>query len=217
MIKKIIAVSLLVMGWNHGAFAQMSLTSIQLTGGKNYSSFVFRNSAAEKDEYLSFVGLNNYGASMELTAGRHVLRPELMFRQAGAESESDGLALSWRMNYLDLNLGYMYRLVETSDFSISPGVALGGGYMLNGFQYIGETRYSITDSEALKPFDIGFQAFTNFRAQVSPNFSVALEYRFGLGITQIENDATPQTTRNIYHAALLSLGYTLNNNSSARH
>lgn len=196
--------------------AQMGLESVNVAGGKTYSSFVYRNSVSQKDEYLSYTGLNSYGLNFNFTSDKHVLRPELMFRQAGATSESESLPISWRMNYFDVNFAYLYKVIETANFEVSPGLALGAGYMLNGEQFIGETRYNIANNESLKRFDFGFQGITNLKAKINQNFHVSLEYRFGMGISQIENDVNAQQTRNIYHSALLGLGFIINGSSAPR-
>jgi hypothetical protein len=188
---------------------QMKLTDINLVGGRNFSTFSFKNSEGSKDQKLNYVGLNTFGVNFNLTAGRHILRPELSFRQAGAKSDYEGIPLSWKMNYLDVNLAYLVNVLNSERFVVAPGVGLGAGYMLNGEQYIGSTRYSITDTKALKPFDFGFQGLAHFRANITDNLSLSLEYRFGMGITQIENADNAQKSRNIYQAALLGIGIRL--------
>lgn len=195
---------------------KMSLGEITLVGGKNFSSFLYKDSGGAKDKTLDYVMYNSFGANFNFTKGNHIIRPEIMFRQAGAKSDYEGTALSWKMNYLDLNFGYLYSVVNSDKFSISPGVAIGAGYMLNGEQYIGETRYSVVETQKLKRFDFGFQGITNFKAYLNESFTISLEYRFGMGITQIENDVNAQVSRNIYHSALLGFGILLNKKSSTR-
>lgn len=195
---------------------KMTLTEINLVGGKNFSSFLFKDSDGAKDKTLNYNMLNSFGVNFGLQSGNHILRPEILFRQAGAKSDFEGTALSWKMNYLDVNIAYLYSVVNTSRFSISPGIGIGAGYMLNGDQYIGETRYQVSDTDALKRFDFGFQGLTNFKAHITDFFSISLEYRFGMGITQIENDVNAQKSRNIYHAALLGLGFTIGNKTAPR-
>ena len=190
-----------------GSLSQgLKLNQISLMGGKNFSSFRFRDSDGNKDKTLDFVALNSFGINANFSANKHILRPELMLRQAGAKSDINGTALSWLMNYLDLNVAYLYSFLQTERFSVSPGLAVGFGYMQSGEQYIGTMRYSLVSTKALSRFDCGLQGITNFKAQISENINLSFEYRFGMGITQIEKDVTPQKTYNIYHSALLGLG-----------
>jgi hypothetical protein len=188
---------------------QMQLSEINLIGGRNFSTFSFKDSDGTKDQTLNYVGLNTFGINFNLTAGRHILRPEISFRQAGAKSDYEGMPLSWKMNYLDVNLAYLVNVLKSERFVVAPGIGLGAGYMLNGEQYIGNTRYSITDTKSLKSFDFCVQGLAHFRANLSKNISLSLEYRFGMGITQIENDVNAQQSRNIYQAALLGIGLRL--------
>ena len=192
------------------SFSQgFKLDQITLVGGRNFSTFLFKDSEGNKDQTLDYQALNTFGINFNLTSGRSILRPELSFRQAGAKSDYEGIALSWKMNYLDMNLAYLINVLDSSRFIVAPGIGLGASYMLNGEQYIGSTRYSVTDTKALKSFDLGFQGLMHFGASITENMSISLEYRFGMGISQIENDVNAQKSRNLYQAALLGIGIRL--------
>jgi hypothetical protein len=209
-MNKIITLFTLTFAFNFGFAQNMQLTDINLVGGRNFSTFLFKDSEGNKDKTLDYEALSTFGINFNLSAGRHILRPELSFRQAGAKSDYDGIALSWKMNYLDVNLAYLVNVLNSERFVVAPGLGLGAGYMLTGEQYIGSTRYSITDTKALRSFDFGFQGLAHFRANVTDNLAVSLEYRFGMGITQIENDVNAQKSRNLYQGALLGIGIRLN-------
>lgn len=208
-MNKIFTVLALILSFSASFAQNMQLTDINLVGGRNFSTFIFKDSGGNKDKMLDYEALSTFGINFNLTAGRHILRPELSFRQAGAKSDYDGIALSWKMNYFDVNLAYLYNVLNSERFVVAPGIGLGAGYMLSGEQYIGSTRYSITDNKSLKPFDFGFQGLAHFRANITDNLAVSLEYRFGMGITQIENDMNSQKSRNLYHGALLGIGIRL--------
>ncbi len=210
---KLTQLTLLLLGFSavfHGNSQGLEPTEVTLMGGKNFSSFLFRNSDSEKDKTLEYTMNNSFGINLALEAGKHVLRPELMFRQGGAQSTFNGTSLSWKLNYVDLNAGYLYRLLQTERFSVSPGIAIGAGYLLKGEQYIGDARYSIVENKTLKRFDLTAHGIANFRATLSETISLSLEYRFGMGLVQIENDINSQKSRNIYQAALLGIGIRLN-------
>lgn len=191
------------------SFGQLEPTELRLVGGKNMSSFVFRDDANNKDEQLKYNMLSSFGVSLSLESDKHQLRPELMYRQAGARSDFQGLPLKWHMNYIDLSVGYLYEAARLGMFSLSPGVALNAGYMVSGEQFIGEERLSIIEEESMERFELGFQGIANARAFLTDNFTLSLEYRFGMGMTQIENDVNDQMTRNIYHGVLLGIGFSL--------
>lgn len=188
----------------------LKLTAIELTFGKTYSSFQFENSAGEKYGNYQYAALNNFGANFNLTADRHVLRPSLGFRQGGAKTTIETIPIDWKLNYLDLSVGYLFKVLDTERLAISPGVALYGGYLMNGEQNVGDMRFPLAETEALKPFDFGVQGIVNGCFNVNEQLAISLEYRFGYGIAQIENDLQPQTANNIYHALVLGIGFRLN-------
>ncbi|MEX1192570.1 MAG: outer membrane beta-barrel protein [Brumimicrobium sp.] len=191
------------------SFGQLEPTEVRLVGGKNISSFIYKDNTNQKDEQLKYNMLNSFGVSLSLESDKHQLRPELMYRQAGARSDFKGLPLKWQMNYIDLSVGYLYEAARLGIFSLSPGIALNAGYMISGEQYIGDERLSITEEKSMDRFEVGFQGIANVRAFLTEKFTLSLEYRFGTGITQIENAVNDQKTRNIYHGVLLGIGFSL--------
>lgn len=187
-----------------------SLRSIDLVGGKQFSNFLFKNSADKKDQSLEYQMYNSFGLNTSFTSDKHTIRPELLLRQAGAKKTLENTAVKWKINYFNFNIGYGYLLFENEHFEIQPGAAIGVGYMLNGEQLIGDTRLSITEEESMNRFEFSTYGFSKFRAHLSENISLSLEYRFGIGINQIENESNDQQTRNVYHGALLGIGISLN-------
>lgn len=183
---------------------------INLTGGKQFTNFVFKNSQDQKDQSLEFQMYNSFGVNAEFSSDKHTIRPELQMRQAGAKTNVGSTPITWKMNYFNFNVGYLYSILKSKKFEIQPGIGIGVGYMLNGDQTIGDTRLSIIEEESMNRFEFGLQGISNFKAHLTDRFSISLEYRFGIGINHIENDINEQKSRNIYHAALLGLGFRLN-------
>ena len=183
----------------------MQLESIELSLGQHFSSFRYKNSAGEKDQTYNYVGNNAFGVHFNLAADRHVLRPTLGMRQAGAQTTFENTPVNWKLNYLETAVGYLFHALKTRRITLSPGIAVYGGYLLNGSQSVGDQRFSLTESEALKSFDFGVQGITRFGVAISDQFAFALEYRFQAGIAQIENEPNAQETRNIGHSVLLGL------------
>jgi hypothetical protein len=217
LFKKTIC-SFLLLGVSTVAFTQqLHLESMEVLGGKSFASFLFKNSFGEKDQLLDYTALNNYGIRFNLVDNRHSLRPELLFQQAGAVSDFNGLPLSWKLNYMGCNFSYKYDLIHSKVFTVSPGIGIGAAYLLNGEQYIGNVRYSINESKSLKAFDIGFHSFCYAKTFLTDALFLSLEYRFGMSIISIENDSKPQQTRNIAHSALLGIGYTFNQSKNENH
>ena len=204
-------IALLLLVFVHKTHAQgLTFSDIELTFGNTYSSFQFKNSAGEKEGNYQYAGLNNFGVNFNLTADRHMLRPSLGMRQGGAKTTIEGIPVDWKLNYIDLSFGYLYKALKTDRLELSPGLALYGGYLLNGDQTVGDMRFPLAETEAIKPFDFGVQGMVNTRLNINKQFALSLEYRFGYGLAQIENDLKPQTANNIYHALVLGIGFKLN-------
>lgn len=213
--KKLVSAAILALSFNLVNAQGLELDEVRLVGGKNFSNFMFKDSDNQKDQQLSYNMLNSFGVNLNFKSDKHVLRPELLFRQAGATSDFNGTPLSWKMNYIDINVAYLYEALSFNIFTVSPGIAIGGGYMMNGEQYIGENRISIIEEESMKRFDLGFHGIASIKANVSQQLYLSLEYRGGMGIIEIETDDT-QTTRNVYHSAILGIGFKLGQKTSSR-
>ncbi|MEX1193021.1 MAG: outer membrane beta-barrel protein [Brumimicrobium sp.] len=185
--------------------------SINLVGGKQFTSFMFKDSMSQKDETMQYQMYNSFGVNAEFTLDeKHTIRPEILFRQAGAKTTVNQMDVSWKMNYFSVNFGYLYSVFKNKLFEIQPGIGIGAGYMMNGEQVIGAQRLSIVKEESMTRFEFGAHGIANFKAFVSKSMFISLEYRFGMGINQIENEDNDQQTRNIYHGALLGIGISLN-------
>ena len=180
---------------------------LTLTEGKTFSTFLFENSEAMQDPNLGPVLLNTFGMNGIFSNGKHIIRPEFLFRQGGAQSSVKSTSVSWRLNYMDLNLGYIYSPFDSKRVSISPGIAFGLSYMVNGEQLIGTTRYSILETGALSRIDLNLMGICRIKTQITENIDLSLEYRCGYGLIQIERDETAQKTHNFYQSALLGIGF----------
>src|SRR5690554_5372773 len=100
------------------------LNIINLVGGKQFSTFAFKNSNDEKDNTLKYQMYNAFRVNANFSGERHILRPEIMFRQAGARTTFNDIQFNWKMNYLNLNVSYLYSILNERVFSIQPGVAI---------------------------------------------------------------------------------------------
>jgi hypothetical protein len=141
-------------------------------------------------------------------APKHFLRPEVNYYQAGAKSDIDNLALTWRLNYLGLGCGYAYKVLSLKTISLSTGASFGLDFITKGEQTIGNERYSITENNVLKRLNVGTNLFANAQFKVTETLYLQFEYRFGIGLNQIEKDSG-EKTRNIGNTALIGLSFKL--------
>lgn len=195
---------------------KMKLEAINLVGGLHFANFTFKDSQNNKNKQLKYQLYSAFGLNVAIKGGIHTLRPEIMFRQAGARTVVNGEQINWKMNYVNVNFVYLISVYQGNRFSIQPGIGISGGYMMNGRQEIGENRLNIVKEKSMNRFELGAMGVFNATAHITSSFNIGLEYRFGIGLNQIENDINSQKTRNLYHGIMLNLGFVFNHKSSSR-
>ncbi len=191
------------------SFAQHKVKAdeINFLVGKNTTKFLYEFGSETKP--TQWVNGNSYSLNVNLElAPKHYLRPEVNYYQAGAKSSFDNLALGWKLNYLGFGCGYAYKLLSLKTISLYTGASFGLDFMTKGDQTIGNERYSITDNEALKRVNIGSNVFANAKFKVTETLYLQFEYRFGVGLNQIEKDSG-EKTRNITNSAFIGLSFKL--------
>lgn len=196
-----------------GIFAGQAQNQLHVKGGKTFSTFLFRNSENNKDESLRHISTTYLGVSYDiLLAEKHLIRPELAYKQAGARSDINNIPLRWELNYLDLNVSYSYLTYEGEKVQLYQGLGPSMGILMGGEQQLGDKVYDVVETESLKRFDLGINFMAHAKFLISENLYLSLEYRYGLGLWQIEsnvNQTEEQTARNRYHGAIVGLSFNL--------
>jgi hypothetical protein len=178
--------------------------------GKTYSTLKFQDNEGNPNENISYISGNAYSVNLNLPIGkRHVLRPEIIFYEAGASSEFLQIKESWKLNYLGFRTSYLFNILNKKNISLSPGIALGYDYLYKGEQIIGSTRYNLIENKILKNWDMNGGLLLNTCFKVTETFSVSFEYRYNLGLIQIEKKDDGEMTKNRSHLALLGLSFNL--------
>jgi hypothetical protein len=186
---------------------KIKVDEINFLIGKNTTKFLYAFGSETKP--TQWINDNSYSLNVNFAlAPKHFLRPEVNYYQAGAKSNVDNLALAWRLNYLGLGCGYAYKALSLKTISVSTGVSFGLDFMTKGEQTIGNERYSITESDILKRLNVGTSLFANAQIKVTETLYLQFEYRFGIGLNQIEKDVG-EKTRNISNTALIGLSFKL--------
>ena len=178
--------------------------------GKTFTGFYYKNDMGQKDENLSLSSGNAYALSLGMRLGeRHQLRPEILYSEAGAKSEFLNDPISWKLNYIGFRASYLFHVFNKSNFSISPGVIIGYDYLLKGDQFIGNTKYDLKETDALKAWDLNAGALLSGRFKVTESLSIIAEYRYNLGLNQIEKKDVGERTKNFAHKALIGLSFNI--------
>jgi hypothetical protein len=203
----------LVLALTPSLFGQKESTpSLNILFGQNASTFVFTKSDGSKSKDMEFSCGNTFAVGLEFTlAGKHLVNPEIMYYEAGAKSDFNGTPISWKFNYIGLGCGYGYKMINKSRFSMIPGFIIGADYLAKGIQNIGLNRYNVQEINAITNWNVRSNVFLNNRLKVSEFMSIMFEYRFGIGLNQIEKKDADQNqkTRNIGHHFTLGLNIQL--------
>lgn len=185
--------------------------SLNLYAGKSITTFGFVNSNGIKTENTAFRSGDIYSFDFEIQINqKHLLLPGIMYHQAGATGEGSADNMSWKLSYLGIQYGYGYNVIKKERFAMAPLIVLGADYLLKGEQMIGTTRYDVKAIDAFKDWNFRVNAGLNNRLKIADQLALVLDYRFNLGLNQIEKkDAeVDQKTRNIGH--LITLGLNIN-------
>ncbi|NBR14819.1 MAG: hypothetical protein EBQ94_12975 [Flavobacteriales bacterium] len=191
------------------SFAQHKVKAdeINLLIGKNTTKFLYAFGSETKP--TQWVNGNSYSLNLNLElAPKHFLRPEINYYQAGAKSTVDNIPLEWKLNYLGLGCGYAFKALSLKTISLSTGASFGADFLTNGEQTIGTERYNVTEIELLKRLNVSSNVFANAKFKVTETLYLQFEYRFGVGLNQIEKDSG-EKTRNISNTALIGLSFKL--------
>lgn len=201
--------SFLIVAFPVIVFAQskIKVDQINLLAGKNNTKFLYAFGSENKP--TNWISGSSYSLSVNLELkSKHILRPEINLYQAGAKSSADNIPLNWRLNYLGIGCGYAYKVLELKSLTLSPGASLGLDYLTKGEQSIGNQRYDVIENKVFNRINLGMNLFANAQFKVTETLSLLFEYRFGLGLNQIEKDAD-ETTRNVSNTAFVGLSFKL--------
>jgi hypothetical protein len=190
-----------------------SKSSLNIILGKNTSTFRFIKSNGLKSKGIDHCQGNSFGIGMSIAlSNKHFITPEFLYYEAGAKSDFNDTPISWKLNYIGLGCGYGIKVINKSRFSMIPGIIIGIDYMTKGTQTIGLKSYDVREIDALTNWNTRSNVYLNNRIKVSEFMYLILEYRFSVGLNQIENKDSNlnQKTRNINHHLLLGFNIQLN-------
>lgn len=209
---KKITLSLSILALSFGSKAQEGelIQQVNFNAGKSFSSFLYKDANGNKDENLGYRSGNTYNLSLGLGFGsKHLLRPEIQYSEMGAKSSFLDAPVEWKLNYLGIGGSYLFKLLNKETISVSPGVIVGYDYLLKGEQTVGNSRYDLNELDALKAWDLNAGLLLNSRFKVTESLYLNFEYRFNMGLNQIEKQDQGEKSNNIGHKALLGLSFNL--------
>ena len=164
----------------------ISKGKVSLHFAQTYSTFNYQNSSVEKHSPIQSDIRYSYGLnfSKEYTTGLF-LRPELGYKNLGANSISNNLKLDWSLHYLDLGFGGGYKL---NMYKIKPylGTSFYYAYLYKASQGIGQNYFNLIEEGVLKRNDFGIFPFIGFEHKLVEYLFISFETRYAWGLKQLE-------------------------------
>lgn len=210
MIKLALSITLFATCFGLNAQDGKLILQVNFNAGRTFSSFLYKDLDGNKVENLSYRSGNTYNLSVGLGFGsKHLLRPEIQYTELGAKSSSTDTPVDWKLNYLGVGASYLYKVINNGNISLSPGAVIGYDYLLKGEQTIGSLRFNLNENNALKAWDLNAGLLLNSRFKVTESLYMNFEYRFNMGLNQIEKEDQGEKSKNIGHRALVGLSFNL--------
>lgn len=170
-------------------FARYSIaqSNVSFDAGQVFSTYRFIDTLGniEKEFTNNITGCFSLGYQYSPDNGVFI-RTNIGMRKGGASIIVDEINVTWNVQYIDANIGLGYMVDKwrlKPYFSISPYF----GYMLRGNQTIGSDNYDIKKNESMKTTDLGVFISPGFKIALSNYISFYAEYKYILGLQNLEN------------------------------
>jgi hypothetical protein len=195
-MKKINLLVLVILLGAGSAFAQAQF-SLGLKGGMNFAKFDVSDVGGSIKNKTGFHG--GAFALIKLTA--FALQPEVIFSQQGSEFSLNGQNLSSNFNYINVPVLLKFYLPLGLNLQVGPQF---------GFLNSADGKILGADGEVV---DISTSMYKNSDTSVAFGigwdlpFRITADFRYNLGVTEIEDDARLTATKN--QVFQFSVGYKL--------
>ena len=210
MNKIIFSLSLLILSFGANAQEAKLIQQVNFNAGKSFSGFLYKDANGNKDENLDFRSGNSYNLSVGLGFGaEHLVRPEIHYSEMGAKSSFLDIPIDWKLNYLGIGASYLYKVLYNESITLSPGLNISSDFLLKAEQTVGSARYNLLENDALKAWDLNAGLILNSRFKVIESLFLSFEYRFQMGLNQIEKKDEGEKSRNLGHKILLGLSFNI--------
>jgi hypothetical protein len=210
MKKLFVLFALIGLSFASSAQDKFVISQVNFNAGKTFSTFLYEDINSQKDTNISYTSGNSYALNIGMNLGaKHLMRAEINYSELGAKSRFLNDQLNWKLNYLGFGVHYIFHLLQSTSYSLSTGAIISFDYLLKGEQNVGDLSYNLKETDALKTWNLSSAALLNGRFKVTESLSIMAEYRFGIGINQIEKKDLGEKTRNLSHKVLIGLSFNI--------
>ena len=178
---------------------------LHLGFSQTFSSFNFKSSTAEKDDFVSSDVNSGSAIGYNISLPKWMdLRFDLSLLNMGARAAYEAQSVKWDLNYINANVNFGFRYKKST---VQPYLLLGPymSYLYKGSQEIGSSYYNLIELKKIKRMDLGVNALYGANFVVSPSFKLFIEGRHTIGLNQIEKDANSQKLYNRAFSIVLGI------------
>jgi hypothetical protein len=183
---------------------------------QSYSKFKFIDSKGNEDKNLSANIRYSYGLNYnkQFSSGLFI-RPELAYKNLGANSIFNNQKLDWSLHYIDFNIGAGYTL---NKYKFKPylGGAVYLSYLYKAEQSIADQYYDMLENESIKTIDFGINIYLGVKYSFSELAMIYFELRNSTGLYQIEPEIVDDHNQKLYNRAIsfhFGIAFTISNST----
>jgi hypothetical protein len=163
-----------------------SQDNFSLNFAQTYSTFKFTDSEGKADSNMNSAIRYSYALNYNkiFSSGLYI-RPELGYKNFGANSSINDQKLDWSLHYLDINIGGGY-IVGAKKLKPFIGASFYFSSLFKAQQTIGADSYNMIKVNAIKTSDYGLNIHAGLIYSFTDAASVFFEYRYTTGLSQLE-------------------------------
>ena len=180
---------------------------------QTYSWFRYTDSEGNVDENMESDIRYSYALNYNkiLPSGIYI-RPELGYKNLGANSLYNTQKLHWSLHYLDFNLGAGY-IFDQFRFQPFAGASLYAAYLFKAEQNVGGDYYNMIKEDAIKRMDFGFNLHVGVLYSFTKQAMVFLQATQSTGLSQLDVNQEGQNQKLNNRAFMFHMGlaFTIDN------
>ena len=169
---------------------------------QTHSTFKFTDSDGKTDPNINSAIHYSYALNYNkiFPFGLYI-RPEIGYKNFGANSSIYNQKLDWSLHYLDFNIGAGY-IVGKKKLKPFIGASFYLSYLFKALQTIGSDSYNMIKENAIKNIDYGLNFYAGLNYSFTDAASVFLGYEYTAGLNQLELNSKPGQSQKLFNNAM---------------
>ncbi|MHC1774029.1 MAG: SH3 domain-containing protein [Lentimicrobium sp.] len=175
--------------------------NISVNFGQTYARFKYRDSQGNADENMkSAVHYSNALNYNKILPNGLFIRPELGYKNLGAQSSYNDQIHDWSLHYLDMSIGGGYTGTESLLKPVIGG-SLYASYLFKARQIIGSNVSDPIENDDMARMDFGINLIGGVNYAFSESASFIMECRYSIGLKQLDINPEAGQSQNLSNRA----------------